>query len=135
MRIGPSKGKDFCNVMGPCITTMDEIDEWNIELTAKVNGEAWSKGTTANRRYSFAEVLAWASYCEDVHPGEFLAVGTVGGGCGLELDRWIQPGDVVELVSPQIGSLRNPIGSPEAAPADAGVPSYRGSARVAPGPH
>jgi 2-keto-4-pentenoate hydratase/2-oxohepta-3-ene-1,7-dioic acid hydratase in catechol pathway len=129
MNIGPSKGKDFCTVMGPCITTMDELDEWNIELTALVNGELWSKGTTASRKYSFAEVLAWASYCEDVQPGEFLAIGTVGGGCGLELDRWIQPGDVVELSSPQLGTLRNPVGSPEQVPAHAGIPSYHGSPR------
>jgi 2-keto-4-pentenoate hydratase/2-oxohepta-3-ene-1,7-dioic acid hydratase in catechol pathway len=135
MGIGPSKGKDFCNPMGPCITTMDEIDEWNIELTAKVNGDTWSKGTTASRKYSFAEVLAWASYCCDIQPGEFLAVGTVGGGCGFELGRWIQPGDVVELSSPQIGTLRNRVGSPEQAPPGAGIPSYHGSPRVPSGPH
>jgi hypothetical protein len=44
-----------------------------------------------------AEVLAWASLDEPVYPGEFFAVGPVGGGCGLELNRWIQPGDIVEL--------------------------------------
>ena len=129
MNIGPSKGKDFCTAMGPCITTMDELDEWDIELSALVNGELWSKGTTASRKYSFAEVLAWASYCEDIQPGEFLAIGTVGGGCGLELDRWIRPGDVVELSSPQLGTLRNPVGSPEQVPADAGIPSFRGAPR------
>ena len=129
MNIGPSKGKDFCTVMGPCITTMDELDEWNIELSALVNGELWSKGATTSRKYSFAEVLAWASYCEDIQPGEFLAIGTVGGGCGLELDRWIQPGDVVELSSPQLGTLRNPVGSPEQVPAGAGIPSYHGAPR------
>jgi len=133
--IGPSKGKDFCTPMGPCIATMDEVDEWNIELTARVNGDTWSKGTTAGRKYSFAEVLAWASYCEDIQAGEFLAVGTVGGGCGLELGRWIQPGDMVELSSPQIGTLRNPVGSPEQVPFSAGIPSYHGSPRVSLGPH
>ena len=133
--LGPSKGKDFCTVMGPCVVTMDEIDEWSIELTACVNGETWSEGTTAERRFSFAEVLAWASYCEDVYPGEFLAVGTIGGGCGFELDRWIQPGDVIELSSPQIGTLRNRIGTPEEPGGGAGLASYRGAPRVSPGSH
>jgi 2-keto-4-pentenoate hydratase/2-oxohepta-3-ene-1,7-dioic acid hydratase in catechol pathway len=133
--IGPSKGKDFCTVMGPCVTTMDEIDEWAIELEAKINGETWSKGTTAHRKYSFAEVLAWASYCEDVQPGEFCAVGTVGGGCGFELNKWIKSGDVVELSSPQIGTLRNRVGSPERVPAGAGIASYTGSDRAYPRPH
>ena len=38
--------------------------------------------------------------------------GTVGRGCGLELDRWIQPGDVVELEIARVGLLRTPIGQP-----------------------
>jgi 2-keto-4-pentenoate hydratase/2-oxohepta-3-ene-1,7-dioic acid hydratase in catechol pathway len=124
MSLGPAKSKDFSNPMGPCIVTMDEIDEWQIELSARVNGETWSSGTTADRKYSFAEVLAWASYSEDIEPGEFLGVGTIPGGCGKELGRWIQPGDVVELCSPQIGTLANPIGRPEIVPPEAGIPAW-----------
>lgn len=129
MRIGPSKSKDFCNVMGPCMVTMDEIDEWAIELVARVNGEEWARGTSEHRRFSFAEVLAWASYGEPVVPGEFLAVGTVGGGCGLELDRWIQPGDVVELEASGIGVLRNTVGARTPVRPGPGLPSYPGSPR------
>jgi 2-keto-4-pentenoate hydratase/2-oxohepta-3-ene-1,7-dioic acid hydratase in catechol pathway len=125
--IGPSKGKDFCTAMGPCVLTMDEVDEWAVELTARVNGEVWAAGTTEHRRFSFAEVLAWASLDEDVHPGEFFAVGTVGGGCGLELDRWIQPGDIVELEAAGVGVLRNPVGHPAHAPAGAGLASFQGA--------
>ncbi len=131
LTIGPSKGKDFCTAMGPCVLTMDEVDEFDIACTARVNGEVWAAGTTGNRRFSFAEVLAWASYGEDVYPGEFLAVGTVGGGCGLELDRWIKPGDVVELEAAGIGVLRNPVGAKEQALPGAGLPSYTGSPRAA----
>lgn len=130
--IGPSEGKDFCTVMGPWITTMDEVDEWAIDMEVKVNGETWSKGTSEHRRYSFAEVLAWASYCENVYAGEFIAVGTFGGGSGLELDRWIQPGDVLELVSSQLGTLRNQVGAPEASPPGSGLPTYHGSPRFTP---
>ena len=127
LTIGPSKGKDFCTAMGPCVLTMDEVDEWSIDMSARVNGETWASGTTKNRQFSFAEVLAWASLGEDVYPGEFLALGTVGGGCGLELDRWIQPGDVVELEAGGLGTLRNTVGSKQIAPAGAGLPSYGGS--------
>lgn len=130
MTIGPSKGKDFCNVLGPAVLTMDEVDEYAIEVTASINGNICTRETTANRCYSFAEVLAWASYCEDVHPGEFLAVGTVGGGCGAELDRWVQPGDVVELEAGGIGVLRNRIGHPERVPNGAGLASYQGAPRM-----
>ncbi|NMO01701.1 fumarylacetoacetate hydrolase family protein [Gordonia sp. TBRC 11910] len=129
--IGPSKGKSFATVMGPCVVTMDEVDEFAIECSVRVNGETWSKADTAGRRYSFAEVLAWASYCESVQPGEFLAVGTVAGGCGLELDRWIAPGDVVELEASGIGVLRNVVDQPEQVPDGAGIPSYTGAPRAA----
>jgi 2-keto-4-pentenoate hydratase/2-oxohepta-3-ene-1,7-dioic acid hydratase in catechol pathway len=130
LTIGPSKGKDFCTAMGPCVLTMDEVDEWAVQMSARVNGEVWATGTTKNRQFSFAEVLAWASLDETVYPGEFFALGTVGGGCGLELDRWIQPGDVVELEASGVGVLRNPVGSPRVRPAGAGVASYQGSAAV-----
>ena len=109
---------------------MDEVDEWNITMTARVNDEVWASGTTEHRQFSFAEVLAWASLSEDVYPGEFLALGTVGGGCGLELDRWIQPGDVVELEASGVGTLRNTVGQKETYPPGAGVSSYTGSPPV-----
>ncbi len=128
--LGPSKGKDFCNAMGPCVLTMDEVDEWSVEMSARVNDELWASGSTAQRQFSFAEVLAWASLDEDVYPGEFFAVGTVGGGCGFELDRWIQPGDVVELEASGIGVLRNPVGAKQVHRDGAGVASYQGSPEV-----
>lgn len=130
LTIGPSKGKDFCTAMGPCVLTMDEVDEWSIEMTARVNGEVWAAGTTKNRQFSFADVLAWASLDEDVYPGEFFGLGTVGGGCGLELDRWIQPGDVVELAASGVGVLRNPVGQKRVPPPGAGLTSYQGSPEV-----
>jgi 2-keto-4-pentenoate hydratase/2-oxohepta-3-ene-1,7-dioic acid hydratase in catechol pathway len=130
LSIGPSKGKDFCTAMGPCVLTMDEVDEWAVEMTARVNGEVWAAGTTKNRQFSFADVLAWASLDEDVYPGEFFALGTVGGGCGLELDRWIAPGDVVELEASGVGVLRNPVGAKRVPAPGAGVASYQGSPEV-----
>jgi len=125
LRIGPSKGKDFCNVMGPCAVTPDEIDEFNLKMQARVNGEVWTDAVSRERQFSFAEIVAWASYCEDIYPGEFMAVGTVGGGCGLELDRWLKPGDVVELEVEGIGVLRNRYGQKEQVPANAGLKTYR----------
>ena len=49
------------------------------------------------------------SRSETLHPGEILGSGTVGGGCGLELGRFLNPGDVVELEIERIGVLRNRI--------------------------
>ena len=46
----------------------------------------------------------------DAAPGEVLGSGTAAGGSGLELDRYLQEGDVVELEIDGIGVLRNRIG-------------------------
>jgi 2-keto-4-pentenoate hydratase/2-oxohepta-3-ene-1,7-dioic acid hydratase in catechol pathway len=112
MRMGPSKGKDFANAFGPCAITLDEIpDEFAINMRTLVNGEIWSKGSTAGRQFSFAEILAWASRDEPVYPGEVLGIGTHDGGCGYELRRWIQPGDVVQIQADGIGTLENRVGA------------------------
>ena len=34
LTIGPSKGKDICTAMGPCVLTMDEVDEWAVQMSA-----------------------------------------------------------------------------------------------------
>ncbi len=40
----------------------------------------------------------------------FLAMDAVGKGSGIELDKWIQPGDVIEMEAEGIGILRNRMG-------------------------
>ena len=43
--------------------------------------------------------------------GRRVRLGTFGGGCGLDLGRLLEPGDVVELEVEGIGILRNTVGS------------------------
>ena len=120
LSLGPAKGKDFdnSNIMGPCLVTPDEIgNPYDLKMTARVNGEVWSEGTTYDMYYSFEEMISFVSQSETLFPGEFLGSGTVGKGCGWELDRWIQPGDVIELEVENIGKLKNQIGQPEQNPA------------------
>ncbi|MFH1650572.1 MAG: fumarylacetoacetate hydrolase family protein [Chloroflexota bacterium] len=109
--LGPTKGKDFDhgNVMGPCMVTPDELDPRNLRMTAKINGETWSDGTSADMYWDFPRIIAYISAEETLYPGDFIASGTVGGGCGHELGRWIQPGDVIELEVEGIGVLRNQV--------------------------
>ena len=45
-------------------------------------------------------------------PGDIFGSGTVGTGCGLELDKWIKSGDNIELEIEQIGILKNKVGKP-----------------------
>jgi 2-keto-4-pentenoate hydratase/2-oxohepta-3-ene-1,7-dioic acid hydratase in catechol pathway len=121
--LGPGLGKDFATSLGPCLTTADAIDVATTPMRARVNGEVWSEGTLGAMRFSFAEVIAHLSQEQPLRPGDVLGSGTVGRGCGLELDRWIRPGDVVELEVEGIGVLRNRVGRRErgARPVTAGA--------------
>ncbi len=109
--LGPAKGKDFDtgNVLGPCIVTADEIDPYNLTMIARVNGEEWSRGHSSTMHHRFDVCIAHVSQSETLYPGEILGSGTVGGGCGLEIKRFLSPGDVVELEVEGIGVLRNRI--------------------------
>jgi 2-keto-4-pentenoate hydratase/2-oxohepta-3-ene-1,7-dioic acid hydratase in catechol pathway len=110
VRLGPAKGKDWCTAIGPVLVTMDEIgDPYNLRMTARVNGELWSEGNTGSIFWKFEEMIEFVSRDETIHPGELIGSGTVGSGCGLELDRWMKPGDVVELEIEKIGVLRNQV--------------------------
>ena len=70
------------------------------------------RGNSGSARWTFAQVIAHASQSETLVPGECIGSGTVGGGCGLELGRFLNPGDVIELEVSGIGILRNRIVRP-----------------------
>ena len=106
-RLGPAKGKDFATALGPCLVTPDEIaDLGALTMIARVNGEEWSRGRFGTIHWSFPQMIAHVSRGEMIYPGDVFGSGTVGGGCGLEMDRYLKPGDMVELEIQPIGVLR-----------------------------
>ena len=113
--LGPAKGKDFdgANAFGPCIVTADEIpDPYALAMIVRVNGEERSRGSSGDMHWKFEDLIAYVSQGETLRPGEILASGTVGDGCGLESLRFLQDGDTVELEIPPIGVLRNRVSRP-----------------------
>jgi 2-keto-4-pentenoate hydratase/2-oxohepta-3-ene-1,7-dioic acid hydratase in catechol pathway len=108
--LGPVKGKDFCSVMGPCLVTPDEVNASNMRMIARINGEVWSDNNSGTAYWTWPQIIEFASMEETLYPGDFLGSGTVEGGCGVELNRWLQPGDVIELEVEGIGILRNRVG-------------------------
>ncbi|SHK17285.1 Fumarylacetoacetate (FAA) hydrolase family protein [Desulfatibacillum alkenivorans DSM 16219] len=114
-RLGPAKGKNFDTsyVTGPWLVTPDEIpNPYNLTMIARVNGEEWSRGNSGEMYHKFEDMIRHISQDETLYPGELIGSGTVGGGCGLELDRWLSPGDVVELEIEGLGVLKNRIVRP-----------------------
>jgi 2-keto-4-pentenoate hydratase/2-oxohepta-3-ene-1,7-dioic acid hydratase in catechol pathway len=110
--MGPGKAKDWdgSNVLGPCIVTADELDGTAVRMTVRVNGETWGEASSADMHHSFGDLLAYASRSQTLHPGDVIGSGTAPGGSGIELDRALAPGDVIEMEIEGIGVLRNTIG-------------------------
>lgn len=112
-QLGPAKGKDFDtgNIIGPWLVTADEVpDPYNLEMIVRINGEERSRGNSGEMHHKFEDILAHVSQDETIYAGEFFGSGTVGNGCGLELGRFLEGGDVIELEVTGLGVLRNTLG-------------------------
>jgi len=117
-RLGPAKGKDFDggNAIGPALVTPDEVpDPYNLVMRARINGEEVSYGHTKGMYWTFERMIAYVSQSETLYPGEFFGSGTgtvrESGKdrrcCGLEMGRFLKPGDTIELKVERLGTLTN----------------------------
>ena len=131
LNLGPAKGKDFANVIGPYLVTTDELKhkeiktpfgkKYDLEMRCYVNGDLISSGNTKDMSWTFAEIIERASYGVEIVPGDIIGSGTVGGGCFLEIngtkkradknyiDRWLKQGDIIKMEIDSIGNISNKI--------------------------
>ena len=131
LNLGPAKGKDFANVIGPYLVTSDELKhkeiktpfgkKYDLEMRCYVNGDLISSGNTKDMSWTFAEIIERASYGVELVPGDIIGSGTVGGGCFLEIngtkkradknyiDRWLKQGDIIKMEIENIGNISNKI--------------------------
>jgi 2-keto-4-pentenoate hydratase/2-oxohepta-3-ene-1,7-dioic acid hydratase in catechol pathway len=109
---GPAvKSKTFANSIGCDVLSADELPDWQAATgRVRVDGEVWCEGAAAGAAHDVGEMLAHASAGERLEAGDIISTGTMPGCCGLELDRWIKPGQTVELEIDGIGKLSNRIG-------------------------
>ncbi|MEZ0538105.1 fumarylacetoacetate hydrolase family protein [Fibrella arboris] len=119
--LGPAKGKDFANAIGPYIVTKDEmatyLDEtgrFNVRMTSRINGQTICDGNFNTIHYTFGQMIERASENHVMlHPGDMIGSGTVGWGSLIETNfaahRPLEPGDVIELDIDGLGILKNQI--------------------------
>ncbi len=114
---GPAvKAKTFASSLGCDVLTADALPDWRRATgRVRVDGELWCEGTTAGAQHDVGAMLAHASAGERLESGDVFSTGTIPGCCGLELDRWIRPGQTVQLEIDGIGTLTNRI-DPDARP-------------------
>jgi 2-keto-4-pentenoate hydratase/2-oxohepta-3-ene-1,7-dioic acid hydratase in catechol pathway len=121
--LGPSKGKDFANTLGPWITTPDELreyregDRYDLPMTVSINGTVVGSDNLKNMSWSFEEMLVHASRDAIVGAGDVLGSGTASTGALSEM--WsrsgaltpppLAVGDVVTMEVEALGVITNRI--------------------------
>lgn len=96
---------------GPCIVTADELDpNKGLGIKSYVNGELRQDGSTLDMIFSCARIISYASKYVHLQPGDLIYTGTPSG-VALEARadkrRWLEKGDVVDVVIEGIGTLTN----------------------------
>lgn len=109
------KNFDTSTSMGPCIA-VGETDPTNTDLETLVNGERRQRFNSRDMVFTFGEYLEYLSRDFTLYPGDIISGGTAAGTAADSSallpdktsapERFLKPGDVVEMKSPVIGSLR-----------------------------
>ena len=117
--LGPAKGKDFAISLGPWLVTPDELPMRDgrlaVEATVTVNGTEITRSDASAMHWSWDELVAHAGRDTRLRAGDVIGSGTLNGGCLLELgglpaeQRFLEPGDVVEIAADGLGALRTEI--------------------------
>lgn len=110
-----AKNFDGSTAIGPCIA-VDEIDPEDVQVETRVNGRLRQSFNSRDMIFGWGEVLEYLSRDFTWGPGDIVSGGT---GAGTAADKtvpgpdgsrsqelFLQRGDVLEVTSPAIGTLR-----------------------------
>lgn len=118
-RIGYLKNFRGSAPLGPAIAVREYASPSEVPFETRVNGELRQRGSTADMVFSFGEMLAYVSADQECRPGDMISGGTcpgtaiesarVGPDGVVDDSTFLHPGDVVEVSSPAIGTLRTTV--------------------------
>jgi 5-carboxymethyl-2-hydroxymuconate isomerase len=108
------KGLDRFLPLGPAIVDRADVpDPQDLAVRCRVNGELLQDASTREMVFSIAELIAFTSEAITLQPGDVLLTGTPSGvGYFRDPQRFLAPGDVVEVEVGTVGVLSNPVGEP-----------------------
>lgn len=103
------KSLDGCGPMGPWIVTADEIpDPHTLGIRLRLNGETVQDSNTSDLIFKIPQIIEVLSDGMTLDPGDVIITGTPSGvGMGMNPQRWLKDGDVMEAEVDGIGVLRN----------------------------
>jgi len=115
LKFGMSKNFNGSFSVGPCIVVGENIDEANVHIETWVNAEQRQDYSTRDMIVSFGEYLEYLTTDFTLHPGDMITGGTAKGTAAdssprlpdgkSSPERFLKPGDRIEIRSPAIGTL------------------------------
>lgn len=104
------KGFDTFAPVGPYIARSRDLDLTNIGVRCVLSGEVMQESSTSDLIFPIAELVSYLSHQFTLLPGDVIATGTPSGvGVARDPQRFLRPGDVVEVWVEGVGSLINPV--------------------------
>ncbi len=104
-------GKNFhaASSSGPWMVTADEIDDpFAMRLSTKLNGEEVQSTTASEMIFPIPDLVAYVSELIYLKPGDVISTGSPGGSGGSrQPQRFLVPGDALEINWSGVGTLRN----------------------------
>lgn len=94
--------------IGPWLVTADEVaDPQALGVSLKLNDETVQDSNTSDMIFSVREIVSYLSQFMKLVPGDIIATGTPSGvGMGMKPQRFLKPGDVMEVTVEGLGSQR-----------------------------
>lgn len=107
------QGKNFyrSSSIGPALVTPDEVGELDhLSLTTIVSGETMQHTRFDNLIFTVPKLIEYLSAITELRIGDVIATGTPEGvGFSRKPPRFLQHGDVVEVVIEKVGTLKNQV--------------------------
>jgi len=102
------KGCDTFGPLGPWLVTRDEIENpQRLAMWLDVNGQRMQTGNTRTMIFSVARIVSHLSEYMTLMPGDVIITGTPPGvGMGMKPQRFLQPGEVMEVEVHGLGRQR-----------------------------
>jgi len=97
--------------VGPWLVTADEVEDPNaLPLSLALNGQTMQDSNTSDLIFNVQEIISSMSSYMALSPGDIIATGTPEGvGMGQKPQRFLKPGDVMELQVQGLGHQRQDV--------------------------
>jgi 2-keto-4-pentenoate hydratase/2-oxohepta-3-ene-1,7-dioic acid hydratase in catechol pathway len=110
-QFGMGKNFEGTGAFGPCLITAEAFgDPYAQRIETRLDGETVQAAQIGTMTHRIEDVIAYISSATTLLPGDIICTGTPSGvGAARKPQRFMQPGETVEVSISGIGTLRNTV--------------------------